>query len=90
MKFRRLQFTCTCGRSYPKIKSVGFTSEYELVIHWICAACGKVVYTVKSLADCCRECPESESDEAAIVVPARRANNDAEDARFLRSLGIST
>ncbi len=80
MKFRELQFACTCGEVPAGKVTLGLTSEYELVIHWQCAKCGQLIYAVKSLADCCRECPESPVDSLAAAV---------DDAEFLRSLGIS-
>ncbi len=79
MKFRELQLACTCGQVPTGKLTVGLTSEYELVIHWDCE-CGQSIYAVKTLADCCRECPE---------IPAESRETVAEDAKFLRSLGIS-
>ncbi|MGO9229567.1 MAG: hypothetical protein ACLQKA_10220 [Bryobacteraceae bacterium] len=57
------------------------TDERELVIHWWCEECQKVVYASKSLADCWRECPQpqSQSEEQA------RAGFDE---RFLESIGV--
>jgi hypothetical protein len=82
MKFREMQLVCECGAAPFALKSVGFTSEYELVVHWSCAGCGKLVYVVKALADCVRECPETED---AVEIAAR---TPCDDAGFLRSLGI--
>jgi hypothetical protein len=86
MKFREMPLVCECGFAPILLKSVGFTTEFELVVHWKCSVCGKLVYVVKSLADCCRECPEEEAWE--VMVPCAAAPFD--DAAFLRSLGIST
>jgi hypothetical protein len=80
MKFRELQLACTCGQAPTGKLTLGLTSEYELVIHWDCEDCGQSIYAVKSLADCCRECPE---------IPPESRDTEAEDAEFLRSLGIS-
>ena len=80
MKYRELSLVCTCGKAATGDMKIGLTSEYELVVHWTCADCGQTVYAVKTLADCCRECPESEGEPA---------NSPAADAAFLRSLGIS-
>ena len=76
MRFRRLAISCECGQSAKSLKSVGFTSEFELVVHWTCRACGKSAYLVKSLADCCKACPDPEVAE------------ETDDARFLQSMGI--
>jgi hypothetical protein len=75
MKFRRLSLVCECGHAAKSFQSVGFTSEYELVIHWKCTKCGKLAYLVKTLANCCRECPEVEESPDL-------------DAQFLQSMGI--
>jgi hypothetical protein len=80
MNFRELQFACTCGEVPTGRVILGLTAEYELVVHWQCAACGQMIYAVKSLADCCRECPEP---------PIDPLGNAIDDAEFLRSLGIS-
>ena len=76
MKFSRLNLICECGHQARFFHAVGFTADYELVVHWKCFKCGKLAYYVRSLADCCRQCPETES------------NSDLDDARFLQSLGI--
>ena len=80
MRFRRLELVCECGHAAKGFHDVGFTSEYELVIHWTCTACRRQAYLVKTLADCCKQCPEQE--DTSTVDPR------AEDARFLQSLGI--
>ena len=87
MKYRPMPLVCECGFVPVRLKSVGFTSEYELVVHWRCIACGKLVYVVKPLADCCRECPD---DESSLEVPAmnRGSRQESEDARFLATMGI--
>jgi hypothetical protein len=86
MKFRPIELACTCGEVPREIQSIGLTSEYELVVHWTCANCKQIVYALKTLTDCCRECPDAEELEEA-VVNGRRAT-EAEDARFLQNLGI--
>jgi hypothetical protein len=88
MKFRQLQLACSCGQVPDVIHQVGLTSEYELVIHWTCSECGQLVYAVKSLADCCRECPEAEPSEEVPEMPTRFGSH-ASDTEFLRSMGIS-
>lgn len=79
MRFRRLDPVCECGTAARGFHAVGFTSEYELVIHWTCANCRKEAYLVKPLADCCKQCPDAEELEFDPRI---------EDARFLQSLGI--
>jgi hypothetical protein len=75
MKFRPIHLHCECGCEAEGLHSVGFTSEYELVVHWTCSACGKLAYFVKTLSDCCKEVPEE-------------ADTSESDAFFLLSLGI--
>jgi hypothetical protein len=57
---------------------VGLTDEHELVVHWWCLRCRKVVYVTKSLSDCWRDCPRSLGKEEA----------ESADARFLQSIGV--
>jgi hypothetical protein len=87
VKFRPMPLICECGFIPIRLRSVGFTSEYELVIHWRCPACAKLVYAVKSLADCCRECPESE-DSLEVALLNACSGPEASDAVFLHRLGI--
>lgn len=75
MRFRRLPLVCECGHVAKSFHAVGFTSEYELVIHWKCGQCKKHSYLVKTLSDCCKQCPEAEDSPEA-------------DAEFLQRMGI--
>ena len=87
MRFRPIPLVCECGHRPPSFRTVGITSEYELVIHWICPSCSKRVYAVKSLADCCRDCQQI--DEGAEQVPALQRDREfCDDRRFLSALGI--
>jgi hypothetical protein len=91
MKFRRLQLVCECGHRARIFQAVGFTAEYELVIHWTCNACRKQSYLVKSLADCCKQVPDLDDPYGLlkpIPGPDGSPHTAAEDARFLQSLGI--
>jgi hypothetical protein len=89
MRFRPIPLVCECGHKPPSFKTVGITSEYELVIHWICPSCNKRVYAVKSLADCCRDCQQiEESAQPVATAPCDQKEFRLEDKRFLRALGI--
>jgi len=81
---------CECGFIPIRLRSVGFTAEYELVVHWRCPACGKLVYAIKALADCCRECPETENDLELALLNASGVPDvsGVSDAAFLHSMGI--
>jgi hypothetical protein len=87
MRFRRLNLTCQCGQTATRFHAVGFTSQYELVVHWVCCKCRKHAYLVKPFSDCCKQCPDPGDTN---VSPLTETGFDAhaEDARFLQSLGI--
>ena len=74
MRYRRFSIACQCGLPPSRIEEVGVTDERDLVIHWWCDRCKKVVYTSKSLSDCWRECPSGEEPGF--------------DAHFLGSIGV--
>ena len=75
MSYRSFSLACRCGQAPSRIEEIGVSDEHELVIHWWCDECQKVVYAVKSLSDCWRECPHQETAPDF-------------DSRFLESLGI--
>jgi hypothetical protein len=87
MKYRWISLSCECGRSANRIKNVGFTARYELVLHWRCSGCKRAVYVVKLLSDCWRHCPEPEDVEH--VEQTGRFAFGPDDTRFLRSLGVA-
>jgi hypothetical protein len=88
MGYRHLSLSCKCGQAPTRIDEVGLTDDHELVIHWWCEECKRVVYATKSLAECWHDCPKYE----AAMEPVRSADQQAEraryDDRFLKSLGI--
>ena len=57
MKYRRVSLRCECGRRANRIKDIGFTAGHELVLHWRCSGCKRVVYVVKLLSDCWLQLP---------------------------------
>jgi hypothetical protein len=89
MGYRHLSLCCKCGQAPTRIDEVGLTDDHELVIHWWCEECKRVVYASKSLAECWQDCPKS---EAPVVQPERSEEQVAArsryDDRFLKSLGI--
>lgn len=88
MNYRHLSLHCHCGEVPEHIAEVGFSDDHNLVIHWWCSKCQKVVYVTKSLTDCWRECPSgSQSLDRALPVVAP-GSIDQEDAEFLRSIGV--
>jgi len=75
MSYRHFSLACRCGQAPSRIEEVGVTDEKELVIHWWCDECRKLVYATKTLADCWRECPQPEPSNTF-------------DAHFLESIGV--
>ncbi len=82
MSYRHLELCCGCGEPPDRIDEVGFTDEHELVIHWWCLRCRKVVYASKLLSDCWRDCPKPDMGKEE---PPSADQSD--DERFLQSIG---
>jgi len=76
MSYRHFSLACGCGAPPARIEEVGVTDDRELVIHWWCDECQKVVFASKTLADCWRDCPP----------PDARTNFDSQ---FLESIGVT-
>jgi len=81
MGYRAMQLACYCGQAPDRILEVGFTSEGNMVVHFWCSACSRVLFTSKSLEECAKACPPPD-------VEAQKHSADA-DASFLHSLGIA-
>ena len=75
MSYRHFSLSCRCGQPPARIDEVGVTDDHELVIHWWCEDCRKLVWASKPLSDCWGECPKTDE----------RPNFDAE---FLHSIGV--
>ena len=75
MSYRHFSLACRCGLPPSRIEEVGVTDGRELVIHWWCEDCKKLVYATKTLADCWRECPPVEASPEF-------------DKQFLESIGV--
>lgn len=87
MNYRYLALHCECGAIPESLAEVGFSSDHQLVIHWWCPGCEKVMYVTKPLTECWDECP----DDALSLDTALQdwQNTDATaDEEFLRSVGI--
>ena len=87
MKYRTLSFFCGCGQAPLRITEVGLTADHQLIIHWWCAGCKKMVYAIKPLAECWKHCPTTASSRS-MVIEDGKFDPGAEDARFLQSLGV--
>jgi hypothetical protein len=79
MSYRHFSLACRCGEPPSRIEEVGVTDDHELVIHWWCDQCKKLVYASKTLADCWQEAPAPEETEIADF-----------DKRFLERVGIKS
>jgi hypothetical protein len=96
MGYRHLSLCCKCGQAPSRIDEVGLTDDHELVIHWWCEECKRVVYASKSLADCWQDCPRpdlqpAEPHLAKSTPKLQQAPVQSRyDDRFLKSLGISS
>ncbi|HUK19691.1 MAG TPA: hypothetical protein VLW65_24890 [Bryobacteraceae bacterium] len=62
MSYRHFSLTCRCGQAPSRIEEVGITDDRELVVHWWCDECSKIVYASKSLAECWKDAPPLEED----------------------------
>ena len=82
MSYRHLPLTCECRQIPARILEVGFTAEHELVIHYWCSHCKRVVLVSKPLTQCWKECPKTVAEEPAPDVASQ-------DAKFLQSIGVS-
>ena len=76
-----MQLACYCGEAPDRILEVGFTSDRNMVVHFWCSACNRVLFMSRSLDECDQACPPPDR-EAEI-------QSMAADARFLQSLGIA-
>jgi hypothetical protein len=81
MGYRAMQLACHCGQTPDRILEVGFTSDRNMVVHYWCAACKRVLFYSQPLEECAQACPPPDVDA--------EIRSSEEDARFLQSLGIS-
>jgi hypothetical protein len=88
MNYRHLSLQCHCGEIPDRIAEVGFTDDHNLVIHWWCTQCQKVVYVAKSLTDCWRECPSPDHSLDRVLNTLDTDTFLEQDAEFLRSIGV--
>ena len=86
MRYRRLKLSCPCGRSARQFAAIGITLEGQLVISWRCVQCKNWIHFVKPLSDYLQQCATDMDTvmETLNIAPAV----EAEDVRFLRSLGV--
>ena len=81
MGYQAMQLSCYCGQAPDRILEVGFTSEGNMVVHFWCSACSRVLVISKSLEECAQACPPPDAE-------AEKQSAEA-DASFLASLGIA-
>lgn len=90
MGYRHISLCCKCGQAPSRIDEVGLTDDHELVIHWWCDECKRVVYASKSLADCWHDCPTAEPKPQPLPDPLEQKLEACYDSQFLQSLGIAS
>jgi hypothetical protein len=88
MGYRHISLCCKCGQTPTRIDEVGLTDDHELVIHWWCEECKRVVYASKSLAECWQDCPKEQKPEPQPDALEEKLE-ECFDQKFLQSLGIS-
>jgi hypothetical protein len=76
-----MQLACYCGQAPDRILEVGFTSEGNMVVHFWCSSCSRVLFISKTPEECAHACPPPDLE-------AEKQSADA-DASFLQSLGIA-
>lgn len=85
MGYRHISLCCGCGQPPSRIDEIGLTDDHELVIHWWCDECKRVVYASKPLAECWNECPSPQPKGDVL----EQKLEECFDLQFLQSLGIS-
>jgi hypothetical protein len=88
MGYRHISLCCKCGQAPTRIDEVGLTDDHELVIHWWCEECKRVVYASKSLAECWQDCPKDQKQQPQPDALEEKLE-ECFDQKFLQSLGIA-
>jgi hypothetical protein len=94
--YQAIPLKCTaCGEEPARFEEVGLSSTHELVIHWWCGGCRRIVAHAISLTECWHMCPapdaQVDSEPAPEVRVEKRPDRRAErraDTQFLAALGI--
>jgi hypothetical protein len=81
MGYKAMQLACYCGQAPDRILEVGFTSDRNMVVHFWCSTCSRVLFKSQSLEEC-----EGAFPPADVEADTR---SKADDARFLQSIGIA-
>ena len=85
MKCRKLRLSCPCGRPAKQVAGVGFSTDHQLIVWWVCVRCKNRVYIAKPLSDCWRECSGTDEERPEELLSAA---SELDDLRFLHSLGV--
>lgn len=88
MNYRHMPLSCQCGEVPDHIYEVGFSDDHQLVIHWWCSRCRRVVYASKPLSDCWRECPQPDELLETRLRALETLGLASSDESFLRSVGV--
>jgi hypothetical protein len=82
MSYRPMPLACYCGEIPDRILEVGFTSDRNMVVHFWCSSCSRVLFVSRSLEECAESCPAPDPGD-------NLTGYGQEDAQFLQSIGIS-
>jgi hypothetical protein len=90
--YRQIPMRCSCGQVSGSILDVGLMQGHQLVVHWWCEQCRKMVSASRSLADCWRDCPDGEFALDIRPLCAQRTGGrkpafDREDTRSAQDVG---
>ena len=86
--YRYLPLCCQCGETPDHIDEVGFSEDHQLVIHWWCSRCRRVVHASKPLCDCWRDCPGPEDSLESRLSALEKLGFGSSDESFLRAIGV--
>jgi len=76
-----MHLACYCGQAPDRILEIGFTSDRNMVVHFWCSACSRVLFKSQAIEECAAGCPPPD-----VEAETRSAKDDE---LFLQSLGIA-
>lgn len=86
--YKHMPLNCQCGAAPDHIDEVGFSEDHQLVIHWWCSRCRRVVYACKPLSDCWRDCPQPDESLENRLRALENLGLANSDEAFLRAVGV--
>ena len=89
MNYRHLRLHCDCGEVPERLAEVGFSEDHQLIVHWWCEQCQRVVYISKPLTECWLECPGKDHSLDRVLADWSGEAREDTDAEFLHSIGVT-